>query len=222
LDISLSLSLSRSLSNTPSLSVLLTLSLSLSLSPSLDLSGQMRQGRRCRRLHLDARREHAVHPFTPPTDKNGLHPHHAMVANAYTLATPSLSPFARARHSCLLGVDARGGLVFKAHRWLYHPILGSRVMNKKKKKYLDARREHAVHPLDLLSPIWPGVWGGVERQGRAEPVFPLALSLVSLPLPNPNPNARRSDAHTFAPGRAQGARRTPASPTRLLTAKRKG
>ena len=29
----------------------------------------------------------------------------------------------------------RGGLVFKAHRLLYHPTLGSRVI-KKKKKYL--------------------------------------------------------------------------------------
>ena len=27
----------------------------------------------------------------------------------------------------------RGGLVFKAHRWLYHSTLGSRVINKKKK-----------------------------------------------------------------------------------------
>ena len=27
----------------------------------------------------------------------------------------------------------RGGLVFKAHRWLYHSTLGSRVMKKKKK-----------------------------------------------------------------------------------------
>ena len=26
-----------------------------------------------------------------------------------------------------------GGLVFKAHRWLYHSILGSRVIKKKKK-----------------------------------------------------------------------------------------
>jgi len=28
----------------------------------------------------------------------------------------------------------RGGLVFKAHRLLYHPTLGLRVMKKKKKK----------------------------------------------------------------------------------------
>ena len=28
----------------------------------------------------------------------------------------------------------RGGLVFKAHRWLYHSTLGSRVKKKKKKK----------------------------------------------------------------------------------------
>jgi len=28
----------------------------------------------------------------------------------------------------------REGLVFKAHRWLYHSTLGSRVIKKKKKK----------------------------------------------------------------------------------------
>jgi len=27
----------------------------------------------------------------------------------------------------------RGGLIFKAHRWLYHSTLGSRVIKKKKK-----------------------------------------------------------------------------------------
>ena len=27
----------------------------------------------------------------------------------------------------------RGGLVFKAHRWLYHSTLGSRVIKKKRK-----------------------------------------------------------------------------------------
>ena len=37
----------------------------------------------------------------------------------------------------LLRIDVkrfRGGLVFKAHRLMYHPTLGSRVMQKKKKK----------------------------------------------------------------------------------------
>jgi len=28
----------------------------------------------------------------------------------------------------------RGGLVFKAHRWLYHSTLGSRVIKKQKKR----------------------------------------------------------------------------------------
>ena len=32
------------------------------------------------------------------------------------------------------GGRVRGGLVFKAHRWLYHSTLGSRVIKKKKKK----------------------------------------------------------------------------------------
>ena len=44
-----------------------------------------------------------------------------------------------------------GGLVFKAHRWLYHSTLGSRVI--KKKKYLRAV------DLDLV-----GVHGGVGNQ----------------------------------------------------------
>jgi len=33
----------------------------------------------------------------------------------------------------------RGGLVFKAHRLLYHSTLGSRVLKKKKKKKKDMR-----------------------------------------------------------------------------------
>jgi len=33
-------------------------------------------------------------------------------------------------------LQVRGGLVFKAHRWLYHSTLGSRVTKKKKKKSL--------------------------------------------------------------------------------------
>ena len=32
-----------------------------------------------------------------------------------------------------LGGERLGGLVFKAHRWLYHSTLGSRVIQKKKK-----------------------------------------------------------------------------------------
>ena len=28
----------------------------------------------------------------------------------------------------------RGGLVFKAHRWLYHSTLGSRVIKKKRRR----------------------------------------------------------------------------------------
>ena len=31
------------------------------------------------------------------------------------------------------GAEERGGLVFKAHRWLYHSTLDSRVIKKKKK-----------------------------------------------------------------------------------------
>ena len=30
-----------------------------------------------------------------------------------------------------------GGIVFKAHRWLYHLTLGSRVIHKKKKKKIE-------------------------------------------------------------------------------------
>ena len=35
----------------------------------------------------------------------------------------------------------RGGLVFKAHGLMFHSILGWRVINKKKKKYLDGVEE---------------------------------------------------------------------------------
>ena len=41
----------------------------------------------------------------------------------------------------------RGGLVFKAHRLLYHSTLGLRVIKKKKKKYpADARRRQYPRP----------------------------------------------------------------------------
>jgi len=45
----------------------------------------------------------------------------------------------------------RGGIVFKAHRLLYHSILGLRAIQKKKKKKRAARRR------------CPGVGGAVER-----------------------------------------------------------
>ena len=42
----------------------------------------------------------------------------------------------------------RGGLVFKAHRWLYHSTLGSRVIKKKKKeqRLRPGRRRPRQHP----------------------------------------------------------------------------
>ena len=52
----------------------------------------------------------------------------------------------------------RGGLAFEAHRLLYHPTLGLRVIKKKDLEFAllddDAREEH---PLDCLiyARIWP-------------------------------------------------------------------
>ena len=39
----------------------------------------------------------------------------------------------------------RGGLVFKAHIWLYHSTLGSRVIKKKKKKCRSAGEQRVGH-----------------------------------------------------------------------------
>jgi len=49
---------------------------------------------------------------------------------------------AKLRSTDIIGTDSvriawfRGGLVFKAHAWLYHSTLGSRVMKKNKKDRL--------------------------------------------------------------------------------------
>jgi len=43
----------------------------------------------------------------------------------------------------------RGGLVFKAHRWLYHPTLGSRVI--KKKKHCLSGRQKKNNTASLIS-----------------------------------------------------------------------
>ena len=48
----------------------------------------------------------------------------------------------------------RGGLVFKAHRPLYHPTLGSRVI-KKKKKYRQ-KSTCCVARVEPLPPWYPG------------------------------------------------------------------
>jgi len=41
--------------------------------------------------------------------------------------------------------DPSGGLVFKAHRWLYHSTLGSRVKKKKKKLRAHPQRQLQTH-----------------------------------------------------------------------------
>ena len=48
----------------------------------------------------------------------------------------------------------RGGLVFKAHRLLYHPTLGSRVI-KKKKKYLEILEEEKEHVIAVPARTMP-------------------------------------------------------------------
>ena len=42
----------------------------------------------------------------------------------------------------------RGGLVFKAHRWLYHSALGSRIIQKKKKT------QHRTRSASTQGPSW--------------------------------------------------------------------
>jgi len=43
----------------------------------------------------------------------------------------------------------RGGLVFKAHRLLYHSTLGLRVIKKKRKKRRVAAGSHRLRVLDV-------------------------------------------------------------------------
>ena len=45
----------------------------------------------------------------------------------------------------------RGGLVFKARRWLYHSTLGSRVIKKKKKALLDGHDPRGGAPWPVVS-----------------------------------------------------------------------
>ena len=58
---------------------------------------------------------------------------HALIESLYTPDTR----VGKRRGTCR-GATAeqrfRGGLVFKAHRWLFHSTLGSRVIKKKKKE----------------------------------------------------------------------------------------
>jgi len=69
----------------------------------------------------------------------------------------------------------RGGLVFKAHRLLYHSTLGLRVIKKKKKKYFPATPEchpwgHRVVPTEMLLVtgasvlVFTTTWAGIVPQ----------------------------------------------------------
>ena len=54
------------------------------------------------------------------------------------------------------GPGFAGGLVFKAHRLVYHSTLGSRVIKKKKKVYpSQVRARMAVEPLGVVE-AWFG------------------------------------------------------------------
>ena len=46
---------------------------------------------------------------------------------------------------CGLRLRETGGLVFKAHRWLYHSTLGSRVIKKKKRYFIAEQPAPAPH-----------------------------------------------------------------------------
>jgi len=71
----------------------------------------------------------------------------------------------------------RGGLVFKAHRWLYHSTLGSRVIKKKKKSLVVEGRGLGVGETPQL-----GHRTYVLEGTQAE--FPRGLETIN---PNPNP-----------------------------------
>ena len=64
----------------------------------------------------------------------------------------------------------RGGLVFKAHRLLYHSTLGSRVIKKKEMKNLDPESRLGSHCQIFFR------------------VIALMLDIWAPPNPNPNPN----------------------------------
>ena len=59
----------------------------------------------------------------------------------------------------------RGGLVFQAHRLLYHSTLGSRVIKKKKKKDL----EHVLQTL-LLGAVQVQKYMSLKYEPASEPL----------------------------------------------------
>jgi len=72
----------------------------------------------------------------------------------------------------------RGGLVFKAHRLLYHSTLGWRVLKNKKKNLLRGRED--VVPHVLLRLAIPDIPARLRHQVMR---LPLPLQVVRLPLP---------------------------------------
>jgi len=63
----------------------------------------------------------------------------------------------------------RGGLVFKAHRWLYHSTLGSRVRKKKKNPCGRGLPYHDQGRAVVPSQVRP--CGSVSPQSEQEPAF---------------------------------------------------
>jgi len=67
----------------------------------------------------------------------------------------------------------RGGLVFKAHRWLYHSTLGSRVIKKKKRRYLEHVRLRGEDIFELargrIEVVVEGEVGVCAELARQEP-----------------------------------------------------
>ena len=59
----------------------------------------------------------------------------------------------------------RGGLVFKAHRWLYHPILGSRLIKKKKQCRVPAPEAVEVSAEDTFPTTTMAVDGDMPGPG---------------------------------------------------------
>ena len=93
----------------------------------------------------------------------------------------------------------RRGLVFKAHRWLYHSTLGSRVIKKKKK--VEGFDDHPVH-LDrhghhlLVHLQEPELHDAVRLLPLCQgaPFSPMRARAVPLSLA---PSLSRSDTHTL-------------------------
>ena len=97
----------------------------------------------------DFRPSRGCSPMANATRLSPLNPTHQYAPNTTHETRDAMSTVRRScpvcgSHTC------RGGLVFKAHRLLYHPTLGLRVIEKKKKKIPASAVSHHLY-LELLA-----------------------------------------------------------------------